>query len=77
MRVTVVLHSYLREKLPPETRGRAELELPAGSRVADVFARLGLPDKVAWAVNGQLERNPDIILQDGDELRVFRQGAGG
>lgn len=77
MRVKVVLYSYLREKLPTGANGRAELELPEGSPVAAVFERLELPVQVAWAVNGVAQRDTSLTLHDGDEVRVFRQGAGG
>lgn len=77
MRVTLVLHSYLREKLPPEAKGRAVLELVSGSRVKDVFARFDLPPAAAWSLNGKLERDIEKVLQDGDELRVFRPAGGG
>ena len=77
MRIQVILYSYLREKLPPEANGRAELELPEGSPAAAVFERLDLPRQGAWAVNGVAQRDFDLVLHDGDELRVFRQGAGG
>lgn len=77
MRIQVILYSYLREKLPPDANGRAELELPEGSPVAAVFEQLSLPRQVAWAINGMAQRDFDLELHDGDELRVFRQGAGG
>lgn len=77
MRVKVVLYSYLREKLPAGANGRTELELPEGSPVAAVFERLDLPGQVAWAVNGVAQRDTSLTLRDGDEVRVFRQGAGG
>lgn len=77
MRVCVILHSYLREKLPLENRGRAEIALPEGSTAADLFRLLDLPESAAWAINGRLERDLNIPLGDGDEIRVFRQGAGG
>jgi hypothetical protein len=32
---------------------------------------------VAWAVNGMAQRDFGLVLRDGDEVRVFRQGAGG
>ena len=75
--IHVILHSYLREKLPPQAKGRADLPLPIGSSIADAFAALGIGPGVAWSLNGKLERDQAIILQDGDELRVFRQGSGG
>ncbi len=77
MRIRVVLYSYLREKLPPEKKGRTEMELPEGSTAGDVFRTLDLPTGVAWAINGNIERDLTKGLADGDEVRVFRQGAGG
>ncbi len=77
MRIRVILYSYLRELLPADANGRAELELPDGSPAAAVFERLNLPRQVAWAVNGTAQRDFDLVLRDGDEVRVFRQGAGG
>jgi sulfur carrier protein ThiS len=77
MRVNIILHSYLREKLPAEKKGRANIEIRDGSTVADLFAQLDLPLPVAWALNGVLEKNLATILADQDEVRVFRQGAGG
>lgn len=77
VRIQVVLHSYLREKLPAQAKGRVALDLPEGATVADVFHRLGLPEQAAWSVNGVLQRDLSLRLAEGDELRVFRQGAGG
>ena len=77
MKVSVILHSYLREKLPPEARGRATLELPEGARVKDVMAQLELPDGLIFALNEQLERDKEAALKDGDSLRFLRAGAGG
>jgi hypothetical protein len=77
MRVSIILYSYLREKLPPETRGRTVLELPEGSCVADAFRQLDLPAALAWSLNGSLQRDQSLPLHDGDELQAFRQGAGG
>jgi sulfur carrier protein ThiS len=77
MKVKVILHSVLRQKLPPETRGRTELDLPDGITVADFLAQLGIPPDVNWSINGQLKRDLDQVLQSGDEIRVFQQIAGG
>ncbi len=77
MKVSVVLHSYLRELLPPEARGTAVLELPDGARVEDVVARLHLPGHVIFALNERLERDRSLPLKDGDALRFLRAGAGG
>ena len=77
MRISVTLHSYLRELLPPEARGLAVLELPEGARVKDVVAQLRLPDHVIFALNERLERDRELPLVDGDALRFLRAGAGG
>ncbi len=77
MRVSVVLHSYLRELLPPEARGMVTLELPEGARVKDVVARLKLPEHAIFALNERLERDREVVLKDGDSLRFLRAGAGG
>jgi hypothetical protein len=77
VRIRIVLYSTLREKLPAESRGRTELDLPEGSPVRLVMDQLQLPAGVAWALNGSLERDPTLKLNDGDELQFFRVGAGG
>jgi hypothetical protein len=77
MKVSVILHSYLRELLPPEARGMATLELPEGARVKDVVTRLKLPEHAIFALNERLERDREIVLKDGDSLRFLRAGAGG
>jgi len=77
MRVSVTLHSYLRDHLPPEAKGQATLELPEGARVKDVVARLGLPAYVVFALNDRLEKDRELPLEDGDSLRFLRAGAGG
>jgi sulfur carrier protein ThiS len=77
MKVSVILHSYLREHLPPEARGMATLELPEGAKVKDVVARLQLPEHAIFALNERLERDRELALKDGDSLRFLRAGAGG
>jgi hypothetical protein len=77
MKVSVTLHSFLREALPPEAKGKAVLELPEGAQVKDVVARLKLPDHALFALNDKLERDRELALKDGDSLRFMRSGAGG
>lgn len=77
MNCKVVLYALLREKLPPAARGRADLELPEGSTIQDVIAKLDLPVGSVCAVNEQIERDTSRRLQDGDELRFFRASSGG
>ncbi len=77
MKITVVLHSILRDKLPPKARGMAELEFDRGARVQDVLKHLDLPETVIWAINEKMDNNTSRLLQDGDTLRFLRPGAGG
>jgi len=77
MLVTVVLHSFLRDLLPPEAKGTTVLELQAGARVSDVVARLGVPDHALFALNDRLQRDRTLALEEGDTLRFLRAGAGG
>jgi hypothetical protein len=77
IKVFIILHSILREKLPPEARGRAVLELADGARVVDVIQKLDLPENALFALNEQMERDPRKVLRDQDNLRFFRTGAGG
>jgi MoaE-MoaD fusion protein len=76
MRVTVRLFAGLRERA-----GAAErvLELPAGSRLADVWAPLGLgeePEGLLYAVNKDYASG-DRLLSDGDEVALIPPVSGG
>jgi sulfur carrier protein ThiS len=77
MIVKVVLFGVYREKLPPQARGRTTLELPEGSPLRAVLEHFNLPLHAACAVNGQLEADRERILQEGDEVQVFRPAGGG
>ncbi|MCS6908699.1 MAG: MoaD/ThiS family protein [Anaerolineales bacterium] len=77
MQVKVVLYGMLRERLAKETRGRLTVELPEGSSVADLRAHLGIQTPVGCSVNGQMERNPERVLRDGDEVHLFQSIGGG
>lgn len=77
MIIRVVLFGVFREKLPPEARGRTTVELPQGSPLRAVLEHFNLPPNAACAVNGQLEPDCERMLQEGDEVQVFRQAGGG
>lgn len=77
MRVKVVLYGMLRERLAKETRGRLTVELPDGSCLADLRAQLGIQTQVGCSINGQIERNAERVLQDGDEVHLFQSIGGG
>jgi len=77
MQIQVVLHAVLREKLPPQARGRAVLTLPEGAALSDVLAQLNLDRHITCAVNGRVQRDLSAPLRDGDEVHCFRAAGGG
>jgi hypothetical protein len=76
MHIRVVLHSVLRQRLPSESEGKTELDLPEGSILSDVAMRLQMTDMV-YAIGGCVERNWSRPLCDNDEVDVFVRAAGG
>jgi len=84
VRIHVRLFASLRELLPRDARGIAELELPDGASVADVVRELGVEDRLAQMVlvNGiQVSRRRDVRaglkLAAGDTVSIFPPVAGG
>ncbi len=77
MRVRVIFHSVLRDLLPPAAGGKTEIELAPGAVLGDLCRQLGIPAQAVGAVNGVIQRDLSRPLQDGDEVRFFRAGAGG
>jgi molybdopterin synthase catalytic subunit/molybdopterin converting factor small subunit len=76
MRVTVRLFAGLRERAGA---GQRVLDLPAGSRLADVWAPLGLGEEPAgllYAVNKDYASG-DRMLSDGDEVALIPPVSGG
>ena len=77
MKITVRLYSTLREILPPEQRGVAQVDLPDNSNLQDLLTELGIQPKVTCSINGQVEPNLSQFLHEGDEVRIFRPSVGG
>jgi molybdopterin synthase catalytic subunit/molybdopterin converting factor small subunit len=76
VRVTVRLFAGLRERAGI---GEQRVELPAGSRLADVWAALALGEEPAgllYAVNHDYA-DPDRALEDGDEVALIPPVSGG
>lgn len=77
MQVNVSVYGVLRDKLPPESKGKATLELPDGSTIQDVLERLGINTMIKASVNEELVRDLSNPLNDGDWLQLFRPVGGG
>ena len=76
MRVVVKLFAGLRERAGTSQR---ELELPAGSRIVDIWPVLGLgdePEGLAYAVN-RTYAGREWALAEGDEVAVIPPVSGG
>ncbi len=76
MRISVRLFAGLREHAGT---GERELDLPKGSRVADVWPQLGLgeePPGLLYAVN-KAYAGADHELEDGDEVALIPPVSGG
>jgi thiamine biosynthesis protein ThiS len=77
LEIHVQLYSILREKLPPEARGRATLQLDEGTTLADILETLDIRRRVVIGLNGEYERDHTRRVQDGDELKIFSVVSGG
>ncbi len=78
MRVQVKLFSTLREALPREARGTADLELAQEATVEELLTVLGIHDRVKLVtVNGERETDPRRCLAEGDMVYVFPPVVGG
>lgn len=80
MSIEVRLFATLREHLPVGSgRTSTELEMPAGSSVAEVLARLGIPVAKAFLVlvDGRYEADKQRRLDDGCVLSIWPPIAGG
>ncbi len=79
MRVRVKLIATYRQHLPPGTHGdTVELEVAAGTTVADVLQPFGIPldDSSVIVLNGRTVPL-DTPLQEGDTVAAFSAIAGG
>ena len=81
IRIHVHLRGGLRDQLPGEAKGRTMLELPAGSTLislGDRLQMLGVKKPYRVARNGAVvNRDAMILLEDGDQIDVFRSVSGG
>ena len=71
------LYSILREKLPEEAKGRADLQIEPGSTLSDLLGEFDITRRVVISVNGEHETDRTRELQDGDEIKIFSSISGG
>lgn len=77
IKIDLQLFSILREKLPPEAKGHAVMELNDGSTLTDLLDELDIKRKVTISVNGVQEIDRSRILCDGDDVKIFSSVSGG
>ena len=77
LEIHLQLYSILREKLPPDAKGRAVLQLDEGATLADLLDELGIERKVVISVNDTHESDKSRQLLNGDEVKIFSSVSGG
>jgi molybdopterin converting factor small subunit len=80
MHINIKLMASLRSKLPASVPGgSAKLEVEQGSTIAKVLENLGISSGQVHLImlNGEMERDRNRQLFEGDELTVFPPLAGG
>lgn len=92
MKVSVRVFSFLREALsvPTNERGEAELELPTGATLKDLFLALGIDQQVKddlfggsvqrvfqVMIDGQVINDFAYELQEGQQVILFPPMSGG
>jgi sulfur carrier protein ThiS len=77
LEIHIQLYSILREKLPPESKGRAMLDLKSGASLQDLLDELGITRKVVISVNNEQEMDTSRQLQNGDKVKMFSSISGG
>jgi sulfur carrier protein ThiS len=77
VKINVQLFSILRDKLPPEAKGRVALQLEDGSTLADVLDDLEITRKVVISVNGVQETDRSRKMNEGDQVKILLSISGG
>ena len=75
--VHLQLYSILREKLPPEARGKAFLQLEEGATIDSILKEFGITRRVVVSVNSEHEPDKSRQLRDGDQIKIFSAISGG
>ncbi len=77
MKAQLKLIATYREFLPPQNKGKAEIDVPEDATAVGVLADLGIPiDESVVLVDGRSPK-PGEILQEGNVVFAFPAMAGG
>ena len=71
------LYSILREKLPPEAKGKVVLQLEEGATIDSILKELDIQRRVVVSVNDEYEPDISRQLRDGDQIKIFSSVSGG
>lgn len=77
MEVHITLHGLLRDYLPRQAKGKTTLSLPDGATIGDVLRQLKIKQTSLSAAIAGVQVEPGHVLQDGDDLQLFRAIGGG
>ena len=77
MEIQLQLYSILREKLPPESKGRVVLRLEDDARLSDLLGELDITRRVVISVNDVHETDMSRRLRSGDKVKIFSSVSGG
>ena len=77
MKVQLKLIATYREYLPPENKGKAEIEVAEGTTAVSIIADLGIPIEESVVLVDGRSPNPGETLQEGSVVFAFPATAGG
>lgn len=77
MLIHLTLYGLLRETLPREARGKADIELPENAVLQDLISHLRIIGPVVFSLNNEIERELSRPLASGDQVHIFRPTGGG
>jgi sulfur carrier protein ThiS len=77
LEVNLQLYSILREKLPPEAKGRMVVKMDNDATLADLLKELDINRRVVISVNDAHEAEMSRQLHDGDQVKIFSSISGG
>jgi len=77
LNIHLQLFSILRDKLPPELKGKTTMHLNEGATLKDLLRELEITHKVVISVNDIQETDHTRQLVDGERVKIFSSVGGG